>query len=194
VARVDLHIHSNYSDGKFYPSELVEKAANLGLKVMAISDHDSVDGIPSAVSAARAFPNLTFIPGVEISTDVPHGEIHVLGYFVDYNNPALLDTLRKMRESRVERARKMVNKLAGMGMKLEWSRVQQIAQSSAVGRPHIAQAMQEKGYISSFKEAFHKYIGRDGPAYVERDKMTPACQCSLTRLLIETMIPRLSIW
>jgi predicted metal-dependent phosphoesterase TrpH len=174
VARVDLHIHSNYSDGKFYPSELVEKAANLGLKVMAISDHDSVDGIPSAVSAARAFPNLTFIPGVEISTDVPHGEIHVLGYFVDYNNPALLDTLRKMRESRVERARKMVNKLAGMGMKLEWSRVQQIAQSSAVGRPHIAQAMQEKGYISSFKEAFHKYIGRDGPAYVERDKMTPA--------------------
>jgi len=174
VSKVDLHIHSNYSDGKFYPYELVEKAAALGLTVMAISDHDSVDGIPSAVSAAKSHPGLTFIPGVEISTDVPHGEIHVLGYFINYNNPELLETLRKMRSSRVERAIKMVNKLANMGIKIEWSRVQQIAQGSAIGRPHIAQAMQEKGYITSFKEAFAKYIGREGPAYVEREKMTPA--------------------
>lgn len=174
MPQVDLHIHSNYSDGKFSPKELVEKAVNIGLKVMAISDHDSVDGIPSAVDAAKAYPQLTFIPGVEISTDVPNGEIHVLGYFIDYNNPELLSTLLRMRESRVERARKMVNKLASLGIKVEWERVLQIAQGSSVGRPHIAQAMQEKGYISSFKEAFNKYIGRNGPAYVERGKMTPA--------------------
>ena len=122
----------------------------------------------------RSYPDLTFIPGVEISTDVPHGEIHVLGYFIDYTSPELLETLRKMRSSRVERARKMVTKLADLGIKIEWSRVQQMAQGSSVGRPHIAQAMQEKGYITSFKEAFTKYIGRDGPAYVEREKMTPS--------------------
>ena len=133
-----------------------------------------MDGIPSAVTASKSYPGLTFIPGVEISTDVPHGEIHVLGYFIDYNSPELLETLRKMRSSRVERAMKMVNKLANMGIKIEWSRVEQIAQGSTIGRPHIAQAMQEKGYITSFKEAFNKYIGRDGPAYVEREKMTPA--------------------
>lgn len=173
MSQVDLHIHSNYSDGKFSPAELIAKAALLGLKVMAISDHDSVDGIPSAVEAAKAYLDLIFIPAVEISTDVSNGEIHVLGYFIDYTSPDLLNKLRKMRESRVERARKMVNKLADMGMKLEWTRIQQIAQSSSVGRPHIAQAMQEKGYIASFKEAFNKYLGRNGPAYVERDKMTP---------------------
>ncbi len=173
VSKVDLHIHSNYSDGKYYPHELVEKASKIGIKVMAISDHDSVDGIASAVAAAKNYNGLTFIPGVEISTDVPRGEIHVLGYYIDYENQELLDTLKRMRESRIERARKMVNKLNSLGVKIEWARVQQIAQSSSVGRPHIAQAMQEKGYISSFKEAFVKYIGRDGPAYVERDKMTP---------------------
>lgn len=141
---------------------------------MAISDHDSVNGIPSAVEAAGAYPQITFIPGVEISTDVERGEIHVLGYFIDYKRPDLLNTLQEMRESRLNRARKMVNKLASLGVKVEWERVLQIAQGSAVGRPHIAQAMQEKGYISSFKEAFYKYIGRDGPAYIEREKMTPA--------------------
>ncbi len=172
-SKVDLHIHSNYSDGKYYPDDIVRKAVDLGLTVISISDHDSVDGIPSAVSAARSYPGFRFIPGVEISTDVPRGEIHILGYFIDYEGYELLDKLRKMRSSRVERAKKMVAKLAELGMTVEWSRVQQIAQSSAVGRPHIAQAMQEKGYINSFKEAF-KYIGREGPAYVERDKMTPA--------------------
>ncbi len=174
VSKVDLHIHSNYSDGKFSPKELVEKAVKIGLKVMALSDHDSVDGIPSAMDAAAAYSQLTFIPAVEISTDVEHGEIHVLGYFVDYNSPDLLNTLQKMRESRLNRAKKMVNKLNSLGVKIEWARVEQIATGSAVGRPHIAQAMQEKGYISSFKEAFSKYIGRDGPAYVEREKMTPS--------------------
>jgi predicted metal-dependent phosphoesterase TrpH len=173
VSKVDLHIHSNYSDGKFNPEELVRKANELGLTIISISDHDSVEGIPAAVSAARSFPGFTFIPGVEISTDVPHGEIHVLGYFIDYTSPELLETLKKMRSSRVERARKMVTKLAGLGINIEWARVQQIAQGSSVGRPHIARAMQEKGYITSFKEAFTKYIGRDGPAYAEREKMTP---------------------
>jgi 3',5'-nucleoside bisphosphate phosphatase len=173
VSRVDLHIHSTASDGKFTPEEIVRKAAALGLRYIALTDHDSVDGIVPAVKAARAFPQLHFIPGVEISTDVPDGEIHILGYFVDYSSKDLADTLKRFRASREGRGRGMVSRLGELGIDIDWRRVQEIAGGGAIGRPHIAQAMLEKGYISSFKEAFDKYIGRGGPAYVEREKMTP---------------------
>jgi predicted metal-dependent phosphoesterase TrpH len=173
VSRVDLHIHSTASDGKYTPEEIVRKAAGLGLNYIALADHDSVDGIVPAIEAAKAFPQLTFIPGVEISTDVPEGEIHVLGYFIDYGSKELGESLKKFRTSREGRGRAMVEKLGVMGMPLDWARVQEIAGDGAIGRPHVAQAMLEKGYIGTFKEAFDKYIGRDGPAYVEREKMTP---------------------
>jgi predicted metal-dependent phosphoesterase TrpH len=173
VSRVDLHVHSTASDGKYAPEEIVRKAAALGIRYLSLTDHDSVDGIASAVKAASAFPRLTFIPGVEVSTDVAEGEIHILGYFIDYHNQELSDALKRFRTSREGRARGMVDKLAGLGMAIDWKRVREIAGDGAIGRPHIAQAMLEKGYIDSFKEAFDKYIGRDGPAYVEREKMTP---------------------
>jgi len=174
VNPVDLHLHSTASDGKFTPEEVVAKAAALGLRYIALTDHDSVDGIGPAVKAAKAFPRLTFIPGVEVSTDVPEGEIHILGYFVDYHSKELADTLKRFRNSREIRARRMVDKLRKLGIAIDWPRVREIAGEGAIGRPHIAQAMLEKGYIGNFKEAFEKYIGRDGPAYVEREKMTPA--------------------
>jgi predicted metal-dependent phosphoesterase TrpH len=173
VSRVDLHVHSTASDGKYAPEEIVRKAAALGIRYLSLTDHDSVDGIESAVKAARAFPHLTFIPGVEVSTDVAEGEIHILGYFIDYHNRELADSLKRFRNSREGRARGMVDKLAGLGMAIDWKRVREIAGDGAIGRPHIAQVMLEKGYIDSFKEAFDEYIGRDGPAYVEREKMTP---------------------
>jgi len=173
VNRVDLHIHSTASDGKYAPEEIVRKAAALGLRYIALTDHDSVDGIVPAMEAARAFPRLKFIPGVEISTDVPDGEVHVLGYFIDYTRKELADTLKRFRTSREGRGRGMVARLGELGIDISWQRVQEIAGDGAIGRPHIAQAMLEKGYITSFKEAFDKYIGRDGPAYVEREKMTP---------------------
>lgn len=174
MSLVDLHIHSNASDGKHSPSEIVRRAASLGLKIIALSDHDTIDGIPEALNAARSFPGLTVIPGVEISTDVSGGEVHILGYFIDHTDPDLVSVLGRMRNSRVERARKMVSKLAALGVKIEWERVKEIAADSTLGRPHIAQAMQEKGYIRSFNEAFDRYIGHGGPAYVERDKMLPS--------------------
>jgi len=174
VGPVDLHLHSTASDGKFTPEEVVAKAAALGLRYIALTDHDSVEGIEAAVKAAKAFPRLTFIPGVEVSTDVPEGEIHILGYFVDYHSKELADTLKRFRNSREIRARRMVDKLRKLGIAIDWPRVREIAGEGAIGRPHIAQAMLEKGYIGNFKEAFEKYIGRDGPAYVEREKMTPA--------------------
>ena len=174
MARVDLHIHSTVSDGRLSPAEVVHKSAELGLSIIAIADHDTVDGVTLALAAAKAFPWLKVIPCVEISTDVPQGEVHVLGYFIDYTDYELEATLEKMRNSRQERAQGMIAKLRNLGVHINWQRVQEIAGSGSIGRPHIAQAMLEKGYIASIKEAFTKYISRDGPAYVEREKMTPA--------------------
>jgi len=174
VSTVDLHIHSTASDGKFTPEEIVRQAAQLGLKYIALADHDSVDGIVPALQAAKTFPRLKVFPCVEVSTDVPHSEVHILGYFIDYTDQDLKVTLERFRNSRQTRAQKMIEKLADQGIYLKWARVKEIAGSGSVGRPHIAQAMLEKGYINSIREAFLKYIGRDGPAYVEREKMTPA--------------------
>jgi predicted metal-dependent phosphoesterase TrpH len=174
VTKVDLHIHSTASDGRLSPEDVVRKSAQLGLTVIAVTDHDSIDGIAAAQATARAFPGLRVIPAVEINTDVPAGEAHVLGYFIDYTDQELRATLSRLRNSRRERARKMISRLANLGIRIDWQRVQEIAGSGTIGRPHLAQAMLEKGYITSVKEAFIKYIGREGPAYVEREKITPA--------------------
>ncbi len=174
MSKVDLHLHSTVSDGRLSPAEVIRKSAEAGLIVIGLADHDTVDGIVPALEAAKAFPQLRVIPCVEISTDVPEGEVHVLGYFIDYTHPELQATLRKMRNSRQERAQGMIAKLRNLGLPIEWERVQEVAGSGSIGRPHLAQAMLEKGYIASIKEAFTKYIGWGGPAYVERDKMTPA--------------------
>ena len=113
------------------------------------------------------------IPGIELSTDIPGDEIHVLAYFVRHKDEELLATLRKFRQGRLERGKGMVEKLREMGLDIEWQRVQEIAGDGAVGRPHVALALMEKGYVSQTNEAFEKYIGRNGPAYVEREKLTP---------------------
>lgn len=173
MSKVDLHIHSTASDGRHSPQEIVRKAAGLGLEVIALADHDSVDGIAPALEEARKLNRLQFIPAVEVSTDVPSGEVHILGYFIDYTSEELAAALERFRYSREGRAQGMVAKLAELGIQISWERVREIAGDGAIGRPHIAQAMLEKGHIGSIKEAFDKYIARDGPAYVERDKMTP---------------------
>lgn len=172
MSKVDLHIHSTASDGRLSPADIVHKAVKLGLTIIAIADHDSVDGIAPALVAAQAFPRLKVIPCVEISTDVPHGEVHVLGYFIDYTDHKLMAILDRLRNSRKLRAHRMIAKLGRFGIHIEWQRVQEIAGSGSIGRPHLAQAMLEKGYVASLKEAFTKYIGRGAPAYVEREKMT----------------------
>jgi len=174
MSKVDIHIHSTASDGRLSPEEVVRKSAELGLTVIALCDHDTVDGIAPALAAAKAFPWLKVIPGIEVSTDVSDGEAHVLGYFIDYTDHKLLARLERMRNSRRGRAQRMIAKLGNLGINIEWQRVQEIAGSGSMGRPHVAQAMLEKGYISSIKEAFTDYISRDGPAYAEREKMTPA--------------------
>ena len=173
MGNIDLHIHTTVSDERFTPEEIVRKAAGLGLSVIAIADHDSVDGIAPALLAAQAFPQLRVIPNVEISTDNPEGEVHILGYFIDYANEELKASLARFRNSRQTRAQRMVARLADFGVHIEWQRVKEIAGAGSIGRPHIAQAMLEKGYIVALREAFDRYIGYGKPAYVEREKMTP---------------------
>ena len=173
MSKIDLHIHSTASDGRLSPEEVVRKAAGLGLTIIALADHDSVDGIAPALLAAKAFPQLSIIPCVEISTDIPTGEAHVLGYFIDCTGDELKAALERFRNSRRRRAQGMIAKLENLGIHIDWQRVQEIADTGSVGRPHIARALLEKGYITSLREAFTNYIGHDGPAYVEREKMTP---------------------
>jgi len=173
-AKADLHIHSNASDGRYSPAEIVNMAAAAGLTIMALTDHDTIDGLAPALEAAKAFPALRLIPGVELSTDTTGGEVHVLGYFIDYTNQELKASLERMRNSRAIRTEKMIAKLKELGCDVELARVREIAGNGALGRAHVAQALLEKGYITSFKEAFTKYIGRNGPAYVAREKLKPA--------------------
>lgn len=181
MSQVDLHIHTTASDGKYSPAEIVRMSNASGLRYIAICDHDSVDGVALAQAAAGKVPPLVVIAGVEINTDTSIGELHILGYFVDVRNAELQTSLERLRNSRILRAQKMIDKLWKLGIHLEFEQVKKIAGEGSIGRPHIAQAMLEKGYINSFKEAFMKYISRGGPAYVERDKITPA---EATQLII----------
>ena len=170
---VDLHLHTTASDGRLSPTELVRLVAKQGLKQVAISDHDSTEGLAEAFRAAEEFPDLRIIPAIELSTDIPGDEVHMLGYFLRYEDDQLQETLRQFRLGRLERGRLIVEKLATLGIHIEWERVQEIAGDGSVGRPHIALAMVEKGYCKEPREAFPEYLGRNGLAYVERPKMTP---------------------
>ena len=147
--------------------------ATRGLKVIAVSDQDSTEGLLEAMAAAEAHPDLTIIPAIELNTDIPGSEIHMLGYFIDTSDQDFQNTLVTFRKSRHNRGELMVENLNKMGLKISWERVQEISDGGSIGRPHIAQALVEAGYIEYPKEAFDQYIGRNGSAYVERPKLTP---------------------
>lgn len=169
---IDLHIHTTYSDGTFTPVQVVEKAAAAGLVAVGIADHDSTLGIEEAMSAA-AGKEIEVVPAVELSCTAHELDIHVLGYFVDYNDAALLEVLSRIREERFERAVKMVKKLKGMGVDLSMADVEHLAGGGAVGRPHIAEVLLKNGYVNNFGEAFVRYIGYHSPAYVPKMEMSP---------------------
>ena len=171
--RADLHVHTTASDGQCTPEEVVEMARALGLRAIAITDHETTLGNSPARRAARG-TGLFVIPGVEISTESALGEVHILGYFVQPQGNGLEHKLRAMRQARLARARKMVDRLARLGMPIAWERVREIAAGESVGRPHVARAMLERGYVSSIDEAFDLYIGSGGPAYVPRRHVSPA--------------------
>jgi 3',5'-nucleoside bisphosphate phosphatase len=169
---IDLHLHTTASDGAFSPAQIVQMALAAGLRAVAITDHDTMDGVDEA-QAAAAGTGLAVIPGVEMSSDLPQGEAHILGYFLDAHNPDLVRLLATLRKARWDRAQRMVEKLGALGVPVSWDRVAAIANGGAVGRPHVARALIEAGHVSSVQDAFALYIGREGPAYVDRYKLTP---------------------
>ncbi|MBI2958471.1 MAG: PHP domain-containing protein [Chloroflexi bacterium] len=180
--RADLHVHSTASDGRLTPEAVVSRAVEAGVSVLSLTDHDSMEGIGAAVAAARRHNGLLVLPGVEINSDVPGSEVHMLGYCMDVGDPVLGQELANLRENRVERGNKMVVRLAELGVRIDWERVQELAGDGAIGRPHVAQAIVEAGYVRTLAEAFDRYIGRNAPAYVEREKITPE---KAVRLIIE---------
>lgn len=172
-SRVDLHCHTTASDGELAPEKLVAQAASLGIQVLAITDHDTTEGLPAALKEAERW-DITVVPGVEISTISGREEIHLLGFFVDLADRELEAMLARTQEARRQRAQQMLMRLANLGLPIEWERVVEISGGGgSIGRPHVAETLREAGHVSSYDEAFDLWIGRDCPAYVERHKLLP---------------------
>jgi 3',5'-nucleoside bisphosphate phosphatase len=181
ASRVDLHTHSTASDGLLAPSQLVRQAHEAGLDLIALTDHDSTDGVSEATEAGTQ-EGVQVIPGIEVNTTLPdhRGEAHVLGYYVEMADTRFQENLRFIREARVRRAEQMVERLRAQGFDVTWERVRELAKGT-VGRPHIALALMERGYASSIADAFDKYISPGKPAYVPRYKLSPQDAVHLIR-------------
>lgn len=169
----DLHVHTNHSDSTSTPEEVVREAVDKELACIAITDHDAVSGIPPATEASQKY-DLEVIPGIELSTDINNKDIHILGYFFDYQKSPLVDKLSLFQNARVTRIEKMLEKLKEFGINnITIDEVCALALSDAVGRPHLAAVLIQKGWVANFHEAFGKYLGEGCPAYVHKFKQTP---------------------
>lgn len=171
---VDLHSHTTASDGALSPRELVREAARRGVRVLSITDHDSTDGLAEALEEVAKHPPMTLVPGVEINCDLAGGEIHILGYFLDYGAEWFQAFLREQRALRVARVHRIAERLAELGMPIDPAEVFALVKEGSAGRPHVAQVMVARGYVKTYREAFDRYLRAGGPANVPRKKLTPA--------------------
>jgi predicted metal-dependent phosphoesterase TrpH len=165
--RIDLHVHTTASDGLLEPAELVRAVQAARIEVFSVTDHDTVDGLDETRRAADA-AGLTLVPGVELSAYWGSVEFHILGYFIDPANAAILRFLGDTRDARHARLHAMLTRLQAMGMRVPADDVLSRAQNGNVGRPHLARALVERGFVGSTDEAFDRYLGADKPAYVPR--------------------------
>lgn len=179
MSGVDLHTHTTASDGTYSPAELVQEAVRRGVRVLAITDHDSTEAIAPALAAAREHPPLEIVAGIEINTDVAGAEVHALGYFVDHTAEWFLARLREFREERAARVTRITDRLAELGLPVDPAEVFALVREGSAGRPHIAQVMVQRGYVGSVKEAFDRYLRAGGPAYVSHRKVDPREACTL---------------
>ncbi|MBD5459928.1 MAG: Cof-type HAD-IIB family hydrolase [Lachnospiraceae bacterium] len=176
---VDLHVHSNRSDGTFSPSELVDYAIQKGLSAFALTDHDTVDGLDEALSRAAALKTSEntipeVIPGIELSTEYEGKDVHIVGLYIDHHNPTFLARLREFVDSRTVRNEKMCGRLRETGIDISYEKLQKAFPDSVITRAHYAKWMLENGYIKNLQEAFDRYVGDNCPCYVPREKITPA--------------------
>ncbi|MBI5399756.1 PHP domain-containing protein [Candidatus Saganbacteria bacterium] len=168
----DLHLHTIFSDGTETPEMIVELAKKKGLTAIAITDHDVIAGIEPAHRRGAEL-GLEIVPGIEFTSEAGGAEIHILGYFIDLKNEALLAKLAQLQKSREERIYKICDKLKNLNLLVDPEKVFAIAGHRAAGRPHVAQALLARGDVKSVKEAFDRFLDNRGPAYVEHYKLSP---------------------
>ncbi|RJP56454.1 MAG: PHP domain-containing protein [Deltaproteobacteria bacterium] len=169
---IDLHVHTTASDGTLTPSELVRYAKEKGLNAIAITDHDTIEGNMEALKEGDRI-GLEVIPGVEISVECPYGTMHLLGHFIDIDNGFLKENLEFLQRMRAERNSKILDRLKGLGMTIEYSDVLQVAGGGQIGRPHFAQTIVRGGYTKTSQEAFERFLKKGGPAYVDKFRFKP---------------------
>lgn len=169
---VDLHIHTTASDGTKSPSEIVRYAKEKGLQAIAITDHDTIEGIDEGLFEAKKV-GIELIPGVEISVEYPLGSMHILGFFIDNHNPVLNEKLNYLQKVRSERNPKIVEKLNSLGIDITYEEVLKASGGGQVGRPHFAQVLFEKGYVKTYQEAFERFLKKGAPAYIDKARFTP---------------------
>ena len=168
--RIDLHLHTFHSDGTFSPAEVVRRAKEAGLSAISVTDHDTVDGIPMARQAAGE--ELEVVPGVEMTVVFRERELHILGYGVRIEHSEFTGLLDRLKQRRVERIKKMIEKVRARGAEVTLEDVMAIAGPGSVGRPHLAEAMVRKGFVKSLKEAFERYLADDAPCFVRDATLT----------------------
>ena len=176
----DLHIHTTFSDGCDTPEEVVALAIKKELSAIAITDHDMIEGIDPAVQAAEGI-GLEVIAGVELSTNLGGADIHILGYCFDIRHPMMTECLQKFQDVRVRRVGQIAQKLTELGMEISAEEILGLAGSDAVGRPHVAQAMVNRGYVRTTHQAFDQYIAEGKSAYIPKFKQTPQDAIALIR-------------
>lgn len=176
----DLHLHTVFSDGTYTPEELIQESVKAGLSAISVVDHDTVEGIKPALKAARK-ESLEIIPGIELTAEEDGSEIHILGYFVDFERKDFLKKLEILKKNRIDRIHKIVKRLNELGMDLEPKDVFDFSRCGTAGRLHIARAMVQKGAVGSTGEAFKRFIGDKGPAYVCGFRFSPAEAIKLIR-------------
>lgn len=173
MSRLDLHLHTTHSDGSCTPTEVIGLAHQAGVTALAITDHDITSGIPEAITAGEQY-GIEIIPGVEISSLMGSSELHILGYFLDWQDTDLNQRLKSLRDSRHHRNPQIVDRLQRLGIDITYDEVRALAGSDSVGRPHIARALMNKGVVTSAKEAFDRFLGDGKAAYVPRELPSPA--------------------
>lgn len=170
--QADLHLHTSYSDGAHLPHELLKKAKAAGLSAISITDHDTVGAIAEAKEIGLGL-GVEVIPGVELSAAFDAGEIHILGYFFDVDDPGMLAALDLFRERRLRRIERIIDKLNKLNIPLSMDAVLEMATGDSVGRPHVANAMVSYGHADSYYQAFHRYLGDGRPAFERKENFTP---------------------
>lgn len=179
MGQVDLHVHSTRSDGTYTPTELVNYAVEKGLSAFALTDHDTIDGIDEAVAAAKDKP-VTVIPGIEYSTEYLGRDVHIVGLFIDYKAPAFVEYLTRFKQSRIDRNHKLCKNLQDAGIDITYDALIQMFPDAVITRAHYAKYLLAKGYVTSLKDAFARYVGDHTPYFVHREKITPEEVIQLT--------------